>query len=155
MVLKCIETKKLKNPEILSDIIYHNFIYLIDFPHLSHNKKDIIKTLKFEGNLCILVYDDDKLIAYLVGDFRTLDDKRYAYYISYFYVLEAYRSKGLGGQIMKLIINKCKKMGVPFMVLTCDSYDPKVVKFYKKYGFILDPVLGGSDARHTVMCLYL
>jgi GNAT superfamily N-acetyltransferase len=156
MVLKCIETDKIKNPNLLSNIIYNNFVYLTEFPHLSHNKKAINDILKLENNLCFLVYDNDNLVGYLVGDFKTLDDQRYVYYISYFYVMESYRSQGLGGQIIKTVINKCKKLGVTFIVLTCDSYDPKVVKFYKRHGFILDPILGTSASdRHIVMCLYL
>jgi len=156
MALKCIETKRIQNPELLANIIYHNFVYLIEFPHLSHNKKAIIDTLKLPNNLCFLVYEDNNLIAYLVGDFKTLNDQRYVYYISYFYVMENYRSNGLGGQIMKLVINKCKNMGISFIVLTCDNHDPRVVKFYKKHGFVLDPVLGlAASKRHQVMCLYL
>lgn len=156
MVLKCIETKQIDNPEFLADIIYNNFVYLIEFPHLSHNKKDLIKMLRSEDCLNFLVYNDDKLIAYLIGDFKTLNDNRYVYYISYFYVVEAYRSKGLGGQLMNTIINKCKKMGVSFVLLTCDWHDPKVVKFYKKHGFVKDPILGTlASKRHVVMCLYL
>ena len=155
MVLKCVETKKFKNPDAMANIIYNNFSYLVKFPQLSHNKNAIIESLKLDDSLCFLIYDDDKLIGYLTGDFKTLNDKRYVYYISYFYVMEAYRSKGLGGQMMNLLINKCKKMGTSFIVLTCDSYDPKVIKFYKKYGFVLDPVLGNSNDRHIVMCLYL
>ncbi len=154
MVLKCVETKKIKNPEILADIIFNNFSYLTEFPSLSHNKKEIIKILKLDENLCFFIYDNDKLVAYLVGDFKTLNDKRYVYYISYFYVMEAYRGNGLGGQILQMVINKCKKVGVPFIILTCDTYDTKVVNFYKKYGFSKDPVLGTND-RHNVFCLYL
>jgi ribosomal protein S18 acetylase RimI-like enzyme len=156
MSLKCVETKKIQNPELFANIIYNNFLYLTEFPHLSHNKKTIIDTLRLPNNLCFLVYNDDKLIGYLVGDFKTLNDQRYVYYISYLYVLESYRSNGLGGQLMNLLINRCKSLGVSFIVLTCDNHDPKVIKFYKKHGFVLDPILGlKASKRHQVMCLYL
>ena len=46
MVLKCVETKKIKNPEIMADIMFNNFSYLTEFPHLSHNKKELIKINK-------------------------------------------------------------------------------------------------------------
>ena len=156
MVLKCVETKKIKNPEIMADIMFNNFSYLTEFPHLSHNKKELKKILKLEDNLCFLVYDNDKLVAYLVGDFKTLNDSRFVYYISYFYVLENYRGNGLGSQILKMVINRCKKLGMAFVLLTCDTYDPKVVNFYKKHGFVKDPILGTlASERHMVMCLYL
>jgi ribosomal protein S18 acetylase RimI-like enzyme len=156
MVLKCVETKRIKNPEALANIIFNNFSYLTEFPHLGHSKKEIKKTLKLEHNLCFLVYDDDKLVAYLVGDFKTLNDQRYVYYISYFYVIESYRNNGLGGDILKIVIDKCQGMGLSFILLTCDTYDPRVVRFYKKYGFKQDPLLGTlASKRHVVMCLYL
>ena len=156
MVLKCIETKNVENPKLMSDIIYNNFSYLADVPHLAHNKKAIADIFKLENNMCFLIYDDDTLVGYLVGDFKILNDKRYVYYISYFYIIEAYRGNGLGSKVLKLAINKAKKQGVSFVLLTCDTYDPKVVNFYKKHGFVKDIVLGtAASSRHVVMCLYL
>jgi ribosomal protein S18 acetylase RimI-like enzyme len=146
---------KIKNPEILSSIAFKNFIYLSQFPELMHSEKNIYKALQEEGNLCYLVYDKNVLIAYLIGDFRTLADNRYVYYISYFYVAEKYRGKKLGSKIMDMIINKCQNLGVKFIVLTCDTQDTKIINFYRKYGFVKDPILGTGEKRHNVYCLYL
>lgn len=153
--LKCVVVTKISNPEILSSIAFKNFIYLTRFPELMHNEKDIYKTLQADGNLCYLIYDKQHLIAYMIGDFRTLPDNRYAYYISYLYVVEKYRGKRIGSKIMDMIINKCNTMGVKFIVLTCDTQDTKIVDFYRKYGFVKDPILGNNDKRHNVYCLYL
>jgi len=152
--ITCIEVNKIKNPELLADIAFNNFTYLSKFPELMHTKQDIIKTLQLSGNLCFLIYDGTNLIGYLIGNHRTLPDNRYAYYISYVFVSEKYRGKKIGTKMMDLIINKCKNAGTKFIVLTCDTVDTKIINFYKKYGFIVDPVLGNGK-RHEVFCLYL
>ena len=94
------------------------------------------------------------LVAYLIGDFRTLADSRYVYYISYFYVLEKLRSKKIGSKLMDMVIKKCKIMGVSFIVLTCDTVDIRATKFYERYGFKLDP-LSANAKRHKVFSLFL
>jgi len=153
--ITCIEASRIKNPELLANVAFNNFIYLTEFPELMHTKQDIIKTLQASGNLCYLVYDDTKLIGYLIGDFRTLPDNRYGYYISYMYVSEQYRAKKIGSKLMNMLIDKCKSTGTKFIVLTCDVNDTKIVNFYKKYGFNIDPSLGDNNKRHVVFCLYL
>src|SRR5580692_1423221 len=121
--IKCIEVEKIKNPSLLAEVAYNNFIYLAKFPELMHTKQDIIKTLQADGNLCYLLYDGENLIGYLIGDFRTLSDNRYAYYISYIYISKPYRNKKLGSKLMDKIIKKCVDNGTKFMVLTCDTKD--------------------------------
>ena len=152
--IKYLEVNKIKNPEILTKVIFNNFIYLTHFPELQHNKQDITNILQLDNGMCYLVYDNDSLIGYLVGDFREFPDGRYGYYISYVYVSQAYRNKKIGSTLMNMLINKCKKNGVKFILLTCDTDDKKVVDFYKKYGFIIDSNLGGNK-RHNVYCLHL
>ena len=94
------------------------------------------------------------MIAYLIGEFKTLNDGRYVYYISYLYVAKPYRSRKIGAQLMKLIISKCNNIGVKHIILTCDTHDRKVLTFYKNIGFIPDPVLKNLS-RHEVYTLYM
>lgn len=152
--IRCIEVEKIKNPETLANVVFNNFSYLTEFPELSHNKNEIIKTLNSDGNLCYLVYDKNNLIGYMIGDFRTFPDNRYGYYISYVYIAKAYRDRKLGSNLMNKIITKCRNIGVNYIILTCDTKDEQIVNFYKKYGFVVDPYLGGNK-RHNVYCLYL
>jgi ribosomal protein S18 acetylase RimI-like enzyme len=152
--LTCIGINKIKNPNILTDTIYNNFIYLTKFPELSHNKEEITKSVNSDGSLIYLIYDDRKLIGYLVGDFRTFPDNRFGYYISYFYVGEKYRNRKIGSKLLQNLINRCKRDDIKFIILTCDTFDSKIVNFYKKYGFKEDPVLN-TKRRHTVYCLFL
>ena len=153
-IIKCIETTKIKNPMILSKVIYNNFIYLNQYPELQHNINSITQSLNAEESYCYLLYHENKLIGYLIGDFRTLPDNRYGYYISYVYISEDYRNKKLGTKLMDKLINKCKEKGVKFIVLTCDIRDRKVVNFYKKYGFNKDQNLPGNNP-HIIFSLNL
>ena len=152
--IKCIEVRKIKNHSLLATVAYNNFIYLTKFPELMHTKEDIVKALQSDGNLCYLLYDGNNLIGYLIGDFRTLQDSRYAYYISYLYISKQYRDKKLGSRLMDKIIKKCQDTGVKFIVLTCDTKDDKIIRFYERYGFKVDSYLGGGK-RHEVFTLYI
>lgn len=152
--ITCVETRKIKNNNAITDVIYNNFVYLTDFPELKHTKEDINEIFDSEGHLSYLVYFNNKLIGYLVGDFRLLPDNRYAYYISYLYVSKDHRKKKIGSHLMKNIITKCKKDGVKFITLTCDTNDKGVINFYRKIGFAKDPILGDRK-RHMVYSLFL
>lgn len=149
-----IETNKIKNPEILSKVIFNNFIYLTHFPDLQHNKQEITRILQLNDGLYFLVYDNSVLIGYLVGDFREFPDGRYGYYISYVYISEYYRNKKIGSTLMDMLIKNCREREIKFILLTCDTNDKKVVDFYKKYGFSVDSTFG-ENKRHNVYSLYL
>lgn len=156
--ISCIETKKIKNYQLLSNIIYKNFIYLTKFPDLMHNINNISNILQLDSNITFLLYFQDILIGYLVGDFRILtnnNDNRFVYYISYIYVSQKYQNKKFGSTLLNFAIKKCVSKNIKFILLTCDSFDSKVMKFYHNHGFILDPLLGNNTSRHVVLCKYL
>jgi GNAT superfamily N-acetyltransferase len=120
-----------------------------------HSKNEILRSLTSDDTFCYFLYDNKKLIGYLTGEYKTLNDNRYVFYVSYFYICSSYRNKQLGSKLMKLLINKCTREGTKFILLTCDTFDNKVVQFYKKLGFVQDPILGDENKRHNVFVLYL
>ena len=75
------------------------------------------------------VWDDDKLVglARVVGDGCTI------IYIQDVLVLESYQGQGIGSELIKLILEKYKK--VRQVVLMTDETE-KTVKFYKKSGLV-------------------
>lgn len=153
--LLCIEFNKIKNPKHLAETIYINFEYLSKYPNLLHNKEEIIKLLSSNTTLGYLLYDNKKLIAYLVGEYKSLNDNRHIFYISYIYVAQKYRSKKIGQQLMHKIINKCKSQNIHYIILTCDSHDDKVVNFYKKLNFQPDKTLNANNDKHIVLTLFV
>lgn len=152
--MRCVEVKRIKDTKLMVETIYNNFLYLVEYPELMHTHDEINKVLNSDGCMNLLVFYNNKLIGYLVGDFRTLQDSRYVYYISYFYISKDYRNRGIGSRLMDLLILKCRTKGVKFIVLTCDSQDYKVMKFYRKYNFTTDSILSKNN-RHDVYTLYL
>lgn len=139
----------------LINIIYRNFKYLASSPELGHTHQEIKRLLQNNDMLSLFVYNQKgNLIAYLIGEFKTLNDGRYIYYISYLYVGKSYRSKKIGSQLMKLIISKCKNIGVKYIILTCDTNDKKVLNFYQHIGFIPDPILKNTS-NYKVYTKYL
>lgn len=148
------EVKRLKNPNSLADTIYNNFIYLSDVPQLQHNKQEISRLLTCDEMDGLLVFHENKLIAYLIGEIKVIQDGRYVYYISYVYVTPNFRKHKIGTKLLYLIENKCSKMGVKFILLTCDSNDKPAFNFYLKNRFVHDPVLK-SNTSHQVLIKYL
>lgn len=139
--------------------IFNNFIELTRHPYVKHTKEEIRRLLESEQLFGYIVRyrnpeNITKIIAYLFGETTTLPDGRNAYYLSYIYVSPNFQHKKLGSLLMKKIIYHCQHFGIPFIVLTCDTEDTKVMNFYKKLGFVSDPALA-TGKKHDVFCLYL
>jgi len=146
--------KSLQNPEAFAKVIHNNFLYLRDFPNLQHSLSSILILLKSHNTISYLVYHNKQLIGYLIGEMKHLEDGRLVFYISYVFVLKAYRSKGIGTQLINKIISDSKLKGIKFILLTCDSDDKRVFSYYLRIGFIEDPIYKSFD-RHRVLTYYL
>jgi ribosomal protein S18 acetylase RimI-like enzyme len=148
------EINKIVSPlETLINVIYNNFNYLTD-PNLGHTKDEIYRLLTSNQLYGLLVYHDKQLIAYLIGEFKILVDNRYVYYITYIYVSDKYRNKRIGIRLIINILNKCNNKGVKFVLLTFDTSNNKLIRFYNKLGFKKDPILG-TGKRHDVYSYFL
>lgn len=144
----------LYHKNIFINIIFHNFIDLINYPYVKHTQQDIHNLLSSEQMIGYIVKYDKKIIAYMFGEVSHIQDGRNAYYLSYIYVAPKYQHLKIGTLLLNKIINHCHYYGIPFIILTCDTKDIKVMNFYKKFGFIVDPILKNGK-RHNILCLYL
>lgn len=144
----------LYKPNELCEIIYQNFIHLSNIKRLKHNKNEIYRLLLDDNMIGYIVYEGKYAIAYLIGEIKILYDGRKIYYITYLYVLRSYRSQYIGTILMEYIINKCYKLHIRYIILTCDIYNKKIYNFYKKFGFQVDIILRTND-RYEVLVLYL
>jgi len=143
-----------ENTTHFTDVIYNNFLNLRRNKDLKHTKTEISRLLVSQKMYGFLIYNNAILIGYLVGEMLNLNDGRLVYYINYLYVAKKYRKKGLGEQLVKLALRKSENIGLSFVVLTCDTYNQHVCEFYKKRGFILDPILS-KGAQYDVFTYYL
>lgn len=148
-----------------TQIIYSNFIELTEYSYVKHTIKDIRELLSSEQLFGYIVkyiphtnlqnsVNSEKIIAYLFGETSVMPDGRNAYYLSYIFVAQKYRHLKIGSQLLSKLIKHCQNLGLTFIVLTCDMSDTKLVEFYEKFGFVLDPNLR-RNKKHDVMCLYL
>ena len=148
------EVHSIKDVGKLSNIIYKNFIYLTSKPELQHNKEELTRLLTDENMLTYFVYENDKAVAYLVGEIKNLNDGRTAFYISYIFVAQKYRSKHIGSLLLKHVVKSIQSTGIKYILLTSDTADEKLSHFYEKFGFTIDPILR-NNSRHEVFVLYL
>ena len=124
-------------------------------PNLGHNIDEIRRLLNDRNMISYVAYDKQgKIIAYLIGEMKHLNDGRIVYYISYLYVIPQYRNRKIGSQLIHLMIQKCKQRGTKFIMLTCDTSNKMLIAFYMKRGFIRDPILKNGK-QHEVFCLYV
>lgn len=155
MSLQCVEISVINNPKLLASVIYKNFEHLAQYPELGHNPPAIEKLLLNAEGINFLIYHENRIIAYMIGDKRYLDDHRYVYYISYLYVVEKHRNKKLGSHLIERAIKKCRDIGISFILLSCYRRNERGNRFYLKHGFNLDPILGRTNPSQNIFCLYL
>lgn len=147
--------RSIQNPYHFANVIYNNFLYLKEFPELMHNPQEINKLLQSNDTINFLIYDSkQKLVGYLIGEIKSLADGRVVFYISYVFIIDKYRGKQIGTKLIYKAIEECKQNGIRFILLTCDTYDQRVWNYYKRLGFIEDPLMKSFN-RHRVMTLYL
>lgn len=142
------------NGNILSYIIYKNFIELSRVKYVEHTKKYIANLLSSEQLFGYLVKFNNKIIAYLVGENTQLQDGRYVYYISYMFVVPKYRKLKIGTALLQKVVQHCKNKGINFVVLTFDTNNKILYNFYHNFGFVPDPMLT-NGMQHEIFCLYL
>ena len=150
------ELQSIKNPDLLSRVVFRDFQYLSKEEGLEHNIIELLRLFTDDKFIGLFAFNqkNNKLIAYLAGEVKHLNDGRVVYYISYMFVDAKYRDKKIGSRLLQMMIRRCQELGYSFLVLTCDTTDPKLTTFYKKHGFNYDPVLQ-SGTKHDVFSLFL
>ena len=152
--MKLQKVTKIENAERLSKIIYINFIHLQNQPDINFTIDDIVQTVNSLNQLgWFLINSDNKIIGYMIGETKELPDGRYIYYLSYFYIIKKYRSKGLGLKMMLNLIAYIASINIKFILLISEIKS-KAFQLYKKLGFGDDPVLKLNNSDFTVLLYY-
>jgi len=152
--MKIQKFNELQNIDRLSKIIFINFFHLQGQPDINFSIDDIYSTLKSDKLLgWFLLNSKNKIVGYMIGETKELADGRYIYYLSYFYIVEKYRSKGIGYQMMLNMINYISSINIRFILLTSEVKS-NGFKLYKKIGFSDDPVIKLNNPDFTVLLYY-
>lgn len=116
---------------------------------------DFVERVKHYGNHFWLMFDDDKLIAFVDGfvtDEPDLTDEMYenasmhkksgAWQMIFgVNTIPAYRKRGLAGQLIQRAIEDAKEQQRKGLVLTCKD---KLVHYYAKFGFVDEGITNKS-----------
>lgn len=149
------DVKYIKDVKPFLNIVYNNFKDLSNDPTLGHNYEELYRLLTDNNFRGLFAYNESgKIIGYLIGETKHLNDGRLVFYISYIYVCSKHQGNKLGSRLLEIIISKMKGIGMKFIVLTYDKNNDRLRKFYYKYGFVKDPVLNHSSTNEVVI-LYL
>lgn len=149
------ELKKIKyDVTPFATTIYNNFKYISVQPELEHNINEIQRLLKSNDMKGFAVFNGSNMIAYLIGEYKQLNDGRMVYYISYIFVAPRFRYKKIGSKLLMMSIQKCSESGIRFITLTCDTKNKNLFEYYKRRSFIEDPILR-NNGRHEILTLYL
>lgn len=131
--------------EKFAKIIFFNFLYLQYEKNINFSLNSIIEVLQSPTLICWLMIEKGIIIAYLIGNKQTLNDGRYVFFISYFYVSENYRNKGIGTHMMLNCFKYCKENRIAFIMLICNEN-----KFLNKFGFTPDMLMKINNEKYKI-----
>jgi ribosomal protein S18 acetylase RimI-like enzyme len=139
--------------KLFSSVVFSNFSEL-DNETLDHSENSIYNLLKSDSvKLYLIVSNDHKILAYILGKIMKLNDGRDVFYITYLYTSSEHRNKGYASILINLV-NKTKiDEKLNGIMLTCNSTDDKIYNFYINKGFMPDIILR-TYAKHEVMFKY-
>ena len=118
-------------------------------------KEEFKERLKYYANHFLLLFEEDKLIAFIDGfvtDEKDLTDDMYKFanlhnengkwqMIFGLNTLPKYRQNGYAGQLVKSMIKSAKEQNRLGVVLTCKK---ALVNYYSKFGFINEGITDKS-----------
>lgn len=144
----------LTNIDKLSKIIFFNFIELQNQPDIQFSVKDISDSLASENVLgWFLLDNDNKIVGYLIGNIKDINDGRVVYYIGYFYIIQKYRNYGLGKKMLLTALDYVTTINIKFVMLMSKK-DSKAYEMYRKYGFMIDPLIKLNNRNYNVLLYY-
>ena len=125
-------------------------------------KEEFAERIKYYGNHFWLMFEDEKLIAFVDGfvtDKLDLTDEMYeraemhdengAWQMIFgVNTIPAYRKHGYAGQLLQWAIEDARKQGRKGLVLTCKE---KLIAYYAKFGFVNE---GISESVHGNVTWY-
>lgn len=98
---------------------------------------EIKKEIKRDSySVKITLEEDNKILgwAYLYIIFQDRHPEPYGL-LENVYIESEYRSRGLGKQLVKLLIDEAKERGCYKLIATSKNNKPEVHSFYEKFGF--------------------
>src|SRR5579872_1572134 len=121
----------------LVEVVYRNFEEIADKPLLKHNRREIARVLTSPQSIIIFGVINGVIVAYLIAE-AIVDNLRQLLQIVYLYTVPMYRNRGLATFMLNLIQQYAEELDIPYLSLTFDTYNKKLLKFYTEYHFDFD-----------------
>lgn len=125
-------------PEILA-IINHNILHstsLYDYAPRTLERQSELLADKAVKNFPVFVAEQDGQVAGfgMYGEFRFREAYRFTVEHSV-YVAEAFKGKGIGGQLLQRLIDEAKSQKLHTMIGVIDAENQESIRFHEKFGF--------------------
>ncbi len=106
----------------------------------SKDGEDYFKRSIMEEDRCVFVaIIDEKIIGYLEGGISQCGSNRMLSKLAeleYMFVMEEYRSSGIGTKLYQAFVDWCKEKGAKRLRTETSAKNEDAINFYKKNGFI-------------------
>lgn len=125
-------------PEILA-IINHNILYstsLYDYAPRTLERQSELLAEKTAKNFPVFVAELNGQVAGfgMYGEFRFREAYRFTVEHSV-YLAEAFKGKGIGGQLLQRLIDEAKNQKLHTMIGVIDAENQESIRFHEKFGF--------------------
>ena len=123
-------------------------------------EKEFVDRVKYYGNHFWLMYEAEKLIAFVDGfvtdepdltdemyEKATLHDENGAWQMIFGVdTIPAYRRRGCAAMLLEHVIAEARRQGRKGLVLTCKDH---LVHYYAKFGFVSEGISGSTHGDVT------
>ena len=117
----------------------------VEFFLQKYQSVDAIRGYLDDGQQYYLLHFDNRLAGYLA-----LERRESCLRISKLYILDQFRNKKIGDQALSFSLERAKEMGVTEIDLFVNENNHGGIRFYKRYGFIIDGAMTHSyENGHT------
>lgn len=145
ITVSLINGNKLVNMDtgLFEHIVYKNFYHLAGPKELNHNMNEVHRLCNSSRSFVLTATIEGALVGYVLGEIINLNgfnqmDNRSVCYITYLYTVPKFRNTGIATQMLKLVRSFFKKSKSDGIMLTFDTTNQKLARFYKKNGFMRD-----------------
>ena len=129
-------------------------------PAEAATEKEFVDRVKYYGNHFWLMYEAEKLIAFVDGfvtdepdltdemyEKATLHDENGAWQMIFGVdTIPAYRRRGCAAMLLEHVIAEARRQGRKGLVLTCKD---RLVHYYAKFGFVSEGISGSTHGDVT------
>lgn len=110
----------------------------VDWAHSKEGKKYYEGIITKKDGICFVAVVDEKIVGYeTAGKMETASFRKVTIgEITNIYVLEGFRSQGIGKMLMNKFVEWAKEMGFDKVSVNVFALNEKAINFYKREGFL-------------------